>query len=147
MEILLRQDFKGLGSAGDIVRVKDGYARNFLIPKGIAYLASDSSKRQYENEIKQQAWRLNKDKKNAEELAKKLEAVSCTITVQVGEEDKMFGSVTSQNIAEVLEAQGFAVDKRKILLEEPIKSLGIYSVPLKLHPEVEATVKVWVVKE
>jgi large subunit ribosomal protein L9 len=147
MEILLRQDFKGLGSAGDIVRVKDGYARNFLIPKGIAYLASDSSKRQYENEIKQQAWRLNKDKKNAEELAKKLETVSCTITVQVGEEDKMFGSVTSQNIAEVLEAQGFAVDKRKILLEEPIKSLGIYSVPLKLHPEVEATVKVWVVKE
>jgi large subunit ribosomal protein L9 len=147
MEILLRQDFKGLGSAGDIVRVKDGYARNFLIPKGIAYLASDSSKRQYENEIKQQAWRLNKDKKNAEELAKKLETVSCTITVQVGEEDKMFGSVTSQNIAEVLEAQGFTVDKRKILLEEPIKSLGIYSVPLKLHPEVEATVKVWVVKE
>jgi len=147
MEILLRQDYKGLGSAGDIVRVKDGYARNFLIPKGIAYLASDSSKRQYENEIKQQAWRLNKDKKNAEELAKKLETVSCTITVQVGEEDKMFGSVTSQNIAEVLEAQGFAVDKRKILLEEPIKSLGIYSVPLKLHPEVEATVKVWVVKE
>ena len=123
------------------------FARNFLIPKGVAYIATDASKRQYENEIKQQAWRLNKDKKNAEDLAKKLETVSCTISVQVGEEDKMFGSVTSQNIAEVLEAQGFEIDKRKIVLEEPIKSLGIYSVPLKLHPEVESTVKVWVVKE
>lgn len=147
MEILLRQDYQGLGNAGDVVKVKDGYARNFLIPKGLAYLANEANKKRYENDIKQQTWQLNRDKKNAEELAKKLENVSCTITVQVGEEDKMFGSVTSQNIADVLGSQGYEVDKRKILLEEPIKSLGIYSVPLKLHTEVEATVKVWVVKE
>jgi large subunit ribosomal protein L9 len=147
MEILLRQDYHGLGIAGDVVKVKDGYARNFLIPKGLAYLANEANKKRYENDIKQQTWQLNRDKKNAEELAKKLENVSCTITVQVGEEDKMFGSVTSQNIADVLGSQGYEVDKRKILLEEPIKSLGIYSVPLKLHTEVEATVKVWVVKE
>jgi large subunit ribosomal protein L9 len=147
MEIILREDFETLGQAGEVVSVKDGYARNFLIPKGIAYLANAANKKRYENDVKQQAWRLNRDKKIAEELAVKLENVSCTISVQVGEEDKMFGSVTSQNIAESLAAQGYEVDKRKILLEDPIKSLGIYSVPIKLHSEVEATVKVWVVKE
>ena len=147
MEIILREDFETLGQAGEVVSVKDGYARNFLIPKGIAYLANEANKKRYENDVKQQAWRLNRDKKIAEELAVKLENVSCTISVQVGEEDKMFGSVTSQNIAEALATQGYEVDKRKILLEDPIKSLGIYSVPIKLHSDVEATVKVWVVKE
>ena len=147
MDIILREDFESLGNAGEVVSVKDGYARNFLIPKGIAYLANEANKKRYENDVKQQAWRLNRDKKIAEELAVKIENVSCTISAQVGEEDKMFGSVTSQNIAEALSAQGFEVDKRKILLEDPIKSLGIYSVPMKLHAEVEATVKVWVVKE
>ncbi|HGY54616.1 MAG TPA: 50S ribosomal protein L9 [Caldithrix abyssi] len=147
MEIILRQDYERLGKTGDVVKVKPGFARNFLIPKGIAYLATESNKKRLENDLKQQTWRQAKDKKLAEELAKKLESVSCTITVQVGEEDKLFGSVTSQNIAEALKAQGYEVDKRKIQLEEPIKSLGIYSVPVKLHSEVEATVKVWVVKE
>ena len=147
MDIILREDFESLGQAGEVVSVKDGYARNFLIPKGIAYLANEANKKRYENDVKQQAWRLNRDKKIAEELAVKLENVSCTISVQVGEEDKMFGSVTSQNIAEALATQGYEVDRRKILLEDPIKSLGIYSVPIKLHSDVEATVKVWVVKE
>ena len=147
MEIILRQDFEQLGKTGDVVKVKPGYARNYLIPKGIAYLATEANKRRLENDLKQQTWRQAKDKKMAEDLAKKLESVSCTITVQVGEEDKLFGSVTSQNIAEALKAQGYEVDKRKIQLEEPIKSLGIYSVPVKLHSEVDATVKVWVVKE
>ncbi len=147
MEIILRQDFEQLGKTGDVVKVKPGYARNYLIPRGIAYLATEANKRRLDNDLKQQTWRQAKDKKMAEELAKKLESVSCTITVQVGEEDKLFGSVTSQNIADALKAQGHEVDKRKIQLEEPIKSLGIYSVPVKLHSEVEATVKVWVVKE
>lgn len=147
MEIILRQDYQGLGKTGDVVKVKDGYARNFLIPKGIAYLASKENKKRLENELKLKSWRVEKEKLAAEELAKKLTNVSCTIPVQVGEEDKLFGSVTSQNIAEALAAQGIEVDRRKIQLEEPIKSLGIYSVPIKLHSEVEATVKVWVVKE
>jgi len=147
MEIILRQDYQGLGKTGDVVKVKDGYARNFLIPKGIAYLASKENKKRLENELKLKSWRVEKEKLAAEELAKKLANVSCTIPVQVGEEDKLFGSVTSQNIAEALAAQGIEVDRRKIQLEEPIKSLGIYSVPIKLHSEVEATVKVWVVKE
>lgn len=147
MEIILRQDYEQLGKTGDIVKVKDGYARNYLIPKGIAYIATKESKKRLENEIKLRSWRLEKEKRLAEELAKKLENVSCTIPVQVGEEDKLFGSVTSQNIAEALAGQGYEVDRRKIQLDEPIKSLGIYSVPIKLHPDVTATVKVWVVKE
>ena len=147
MKILLRQDFETLGEAGEVVRVKNGYARNFLIPKGIAMVASPANTKRFENEKKQMNWRKEQEKRKSEELAKVLENVSCTITVQVGEEDKLFGSVTSQNIAESLEAQGHVIDKRKIVLEEPIKSLGIYSVPIKLHPEVDAKVKVWVVKE
>ncbi len=147
MEIILRQDYEGLGAAGEIVTVKDGFGRNYLIPKGVAYIATEANKKRHEADLKQQSMRLARDKKAAEELAEKLKNVSCTITVQVGEEDKLFGSVTSLNIAESLLAQGFEIDKRKILLEEPIKSLGIYSVPVKLHSEVEGTVKVWVVKE
>ena len=147
MKILLREDYKGLGEAGAVVKVKDGFARNFLIPQGVAFIATEQNKKRYENDLKQQSRRLERDKIQAEELSKKLENVSCTISVQVGEEDKLFGSVTSQNIADVLEEQGFKIDKRKILLEEPIKALGIYSIPIKLHPEVEAAVKVWVVKE
>ena len=147
MKVLLREDYKGLGEAGEIVKVKDGFARNFLIPKGVAFLATDQNKKRYENDLKQKGWKQERDKIHAEELSKTLENVSCTISVQVGEEDKLFGSVTSQNIADSLEEQGHKIDKRKILLEEPIKALGIYSVPIKLHAEVEASVKVWVVKE
>ena len=147
MKVLLREEYKGLGEAGAVVKVKDGFARNFLIPQGVAFIATEQNKKRYENDLKQQSRRLERDKIQAEELSKKLENVSCTISVQVGEEDKLFGSVTSQNIADVLEEQGFKIDKRKILLEEPIKALGIYSIPIKLHPEVEAAVKVWVVKE
>lgn len=147
MEIILRRDYEQLGKAGQTVKVKDGFARNFLIPKGIAYQATESNKKRYENDMFQQSRIMARDRKKAEEISAKLENVSCTITVQVGEEDKLFGSVTSQNIAEELSKQGYEIDKRKILLEEPIKSLGIYSVPVKLHPEVTGAVKVWVVKE
>ena len=147
MKIILRQDHENLGEAGNIINVKPGFARNFLIPQGIAMAASPQNKKRFENEKKQMNWRKEQEKRKAEELAKQLESVSCTITVQVGEEDKLFGSVTSQNIAESLAAQEYEIDKRKIQLEEPIKSLGIYSVPIKLHTDVEAKVKVWVVKE
>lgn len=147
MKIILRQDHENLGEAGKIINVKPGFARNFLIPQGLALAASPQNKKRFENEKKQMNWRKEQEKRKAEEMAKTLENVSCTITVQVGEEDKLFGSVTSQNIAESLESQGYEIDKRKIQLEEPIKSLGIYSVPIKLHTEVDAKVKVWVVKE
>jgi len=147
MKVILRQDHEKLGEAGNIVQVKPGYARNFLIPKGIVYPASSDNLKRYNSEKEQLNMKIVQEKRKSEEFAKILENVSCTITVQVGEEDKLFGSVTSQNIAEVLESQGHKIDKRKIILEEPIKSLGIYSIAIKLHPEVEAKVKVWVVKE
>ncbi len=147
MKILLRQDYQGLGEAGTVLNVKDGFARNFLIPQGVAFMATSQNQKRFENDQKQRSWKKEKEKHQAEELAKKLENISCTISVQVGEEDKLFGSVTSQNIADALKAQGIDVDKRKVLLDEPIKSLGIYSVDIKLHEAVKAAVKVWVVKE
>jgi len=147
MKILLRQDYQGLGEAGNVLTVKDGFARNFLIPQGVAFMATEQNQKRFENDQKQKSWKKEKEKHQAEELAKKLENISCTISVQVGEEDKLFGSVTSQNITDALKAQGIEVDKRKVLLEEPIKSLGIYSVDVKLHESVKAAVKVWVVKE
>jgi large subunit ribosomal protein L9 len=147
MRIILRKDNENLGKAGETVNVKPGYARNFLIPKGLALIATAENEMRFAKEMKQLNWKKEIDKKRAEKLAKELENISCTITVQVGEEDKLFGSVTTQNIAESLESLGYSIDKRKILLDEPIKSLGIYSVPIKLYPDIEAKVKVWVVKE
>ncbi len=147
MKIILRQDYEQLGRLGDIVEVKRGYANNYLIPKKIAYPAKPNYVRMVEEEKRQKMVRINKEKKSAEQLARKLESVSVTLTVSVGEGDKMFGSVTNQDIAEALKEQGYEIDRKKIILEEPIKALGIYSVPIKIHPEVEAKIKVWVVKE
>ena len=147
MKIILREDHERLGKAGDIVEVKAGFARNYLIPKQIAYPAKSNYLKILAEEKKQKQQKLQKEKKQAEVMAKKLENVSVTIAVTVGEEDKMFGSVTSQNIAGALKGQGVEIDRRKIELEEPIKELGIYSVPIRLHPEVQAKIKVWVVKE
>ncbi len=147
MKIILRQDYDRLGNAGDIIEVKRGYANNYLIPKKIAYPAKPNFIKMVEEEKRQKLVRLNKEKKQAEQLAKKLETVSVTLAVSVGEGDKMFGSITNQDIAESLKSQGFDIDRKKIILEEPIKQLGIYSVPIKLHSEVEAKIKVWIVKE
>ena len=147
MKIILRQSHENLGEAGDIVTVKPGYARNFLFPKKIAYPAQPNYIRMIEEESKQKQQRQRKEKKGAEEIAAKLSEMSVTISVSVGEEDKMFGAVTTQDIAAGLAEQGMELDRRKIILDEPIKALGPYSVPIKLHSEVEANIKVWVVKE
>ncbi len=147
MKVILRKDVETIGKAGEIVEVKNGYARNYLIPKGLALEASKGNVKRFEQEKKSLELQKNREKKAAEKEAEKLNDTSITISVSVGEEDKLFGSVTSQDIANALEERGFALDKRKILLDEPIKALGIYSIPIKLHPEVEAKVKVWVVKK
>lgn len=147
MKVLLRQDHENLGKRGDVVSVKNGFARNFLFPRGIALEATPSSERVIEEERRTLARRQDKDRKAAEIQAKDLEAVSVTAAVAVGEEDRVFGSVTSQTIADLLQEKGYTVDKRKILLDEPIKALGVYSVPIKIHPEVEVKVRLWVVKE
>jgi len=147
MKVILRKEHEKLGQIGSVVDVKDGYARNFLIPKGLAYPATDGSVRALEEEKKQAGQRVAKELKGNEKLASDLEKVSITLQMKVGEEEKLFGSVTSQMIADSLKEKGFEIDKRIIDLEEPIKALGIYSVPVKLHPSVTAKVKVWVVRE
>ncbi|HEX9655091.1 MAG TPA: 50S ribosomal protein L9 [bacterium] len=147
MKIILKQNFDNLGKFGDVVEVKDGYARNFLIPRQIAIHANDRNMRLLEQERKRVEVKQSKEKRSAEDLAKSLEPVSLTATVAVGEEDKVFGAVTSQDIAELLKAKGFDIDRRKIVLDEPLKALGVYEVAIKLHADVEAKVKVWVVKE
>ncbi len=147
MKVILRQDYEKLGKAGDIVTVKRGFGMNYLIPKKVAYPAEPNYIRMVKEEQNQKLVQVNKQKKQAELLAKKMEAVSVTLAVSVGEGDKMFGSVTNQDIADALAKQGYEIDRKKIVLEEPIKALGIYSVPIKLHPDVEVKIKVWVVKE
>lgn len=147
MKVILRQDNENLGKAGEVVNVKPGFARNYLFPRSLAYPALPNYLRMLEEEKRQKQQRQHKEKKLAQELAEKLSSVSLTISASVGEEDKMFGSITSQDIADALKQQGYEIDRKKIVLEEPIKALGIYSVPIKLYPEVEAHVKVWVVKE
>ena len=147
MKIILKEDFESLGKVGEVVEVKAGFARNFLIPKQVALQATPQNLRVIEQEKARNKIKLSKDKREAEVLAGQLKKVSLTANVQVGEEDKIFGAVTSQNISELLSAKGFEIDKRKIQLEDPLKALGVFEVPIKLHTEVEAKIKVWVVKE
>jgi large subunit ribosomal protein L9 len=147
MKVILRQDFEQLGRVGDVVEVKEGYARNYLIPRNIAYQATASSVRQLEEEKKQHARRLEKEKRTSEKLAVELEKISITIQMKVGEEDKLFGSVTSQMIADALKEKGFTVDKRQVELADSIKALGIYNVDVRLPGGINGKVKVWVVRE
>jgi large subunit ribosomal protein L9 len=147
MKVILRKNSDKLGSISEVVSVKDGYARNYLIPRGIAYEATEGSLRQLEEERKQQSRFVDKEHKQAETLAAQLEKISITIKMKVGEEDKLFGSVTSQMIADALVEKEITLDKRNIELEEPLKALGIYDVPVKLAGGVMGKIKVWIVRE
>ncbi len=147
MKIILRQDHEKLGKIGDIVEVKEGYARNYIIPRRIGFAATPGNLRALEEEKKQHAGRKQKELRQAERLATELDKTSITLKVKVGEDEKLFGSVTTQMIADALKEKNITVDKRLIELEEPIKALGIYSVSLKLHSNVSGKVKVWVVRE
>lgn len=147
MKVILLRDEKSLGRAGEEISVKDGYARNYLIPQKIVLEACPGALRVLEQKKLQKERRDKKVKEEYVKFAEKIAAVSCTISVESGEEDKLFGSVTSDMIAESLCAEGIEVDKKKINLEEPIKSLGVYNVEVRLHPEVKAQVRVWVVKK
>jgi large subunit ribosomal protein L9 len=147
MKIILRQDHEKLGKIGEIVDVKNGYARNYLIPRKIGYIATPGNLRTLEEEKKQHVDRQAKDYHHAEKVAAEMEKISITLKVKVGEDEKLFGSVTSQMIADALQEKGMTVDKRIIELDEPIKALGIYTVNVKLHANVAGKVKVWVVRE
>jgi len=147
MEVILRQDVEGIGKSGNIVKVKDGFARNFLLPKRLAVPWTASNIKSLELEKQRQSLKSEKDKKEAGELKDKLDSLSLTIPVLIQEKDKLYGSITVLEIQRALKEEGFDIDKNHVILEEPIKSLGIYQIPIKLHPEVSAQIKVWVVKK
>jgi len=147
MKVILLEDIPSLGKIGDMVKVSDGYGRNYLIPKKKAVFATEKNLKalQHEKSLVQQ--RLGKMKKDAAKMVQEIEKLSCTFAKNVGESGKLFGSVTSMEIEAFLKENGLDVDRKKILLEEPIKNLGMYTVAIKLQPEVTAHLKVWVVQE
>ncbi|MBN1586298.1 MAG: 50S ribosomal protein L9 [Candidatus Omnitrophica bacterium] len=146
MKVVLTETVENLGEAGEVAVVKDGYARNFLIPRGWALKATEGNIRVAERRRKKVLNARQKELEAAQKLADELANASCTIKTNCGEDDKLYGSVTAADIAEAYAEQGISLDRRKIELEDPIKALGVYQVPVKLHPEVTATLKVWVVR-
>jgi len=147
MEIILREDVQHLGKAGDVVKVKDGYARNFLLPKGLAYAATEANKRRITFEAQRIASQRAAEKAGAEAEAGRLEGVELRFAMKVGEEDKLYGSVTASDIQRKLEEGGFHVDKRKVDLAEPLRALGEFRVGIKIHPDVRPEIRVTIVKE
>ncbi len=147
MKVILKENVESLGKAGDTVKISDGYARNFLIPKGVAVEANIKNIRALEHERMRIIQRGEKERKKAEELATKISDMVCTISQRVGEQNKLFGSVHAKDIEKALFDQGIEIDKKSILLEEPIKSLGEFPVRVKLHSGVTAQIKVVVVAE
>ena len=147
MEVILREDVQSLGKAGTLVRVKPGYARNFLLPRGLAYEATEGNKKRIAAETKARDARASEERNKAQVAADRLGAVAVTIPAKAGEGDRLFGSVTGQDIADALERAGHPIDKRKIELAHPIKQLGEHTVQVRLHADVQAAVRVTVVPE
>lgn len=149
IKVILRQDVAELGSSGDVVSVKPGFARNFLLPRGLAFEATTANIKQLEDEKKRNEAKAKRDFLEARRRAAQLENVSLTFHANAGEEGKLFGSITSADIADRLNQQNldFEVDKREIELDEPIKSLGVYTVPVRLHTDVKPEVKIWIIKQ
>ena len=147
MRVILREDVHGLGDVGDIVEVKPGYGRNYLLPQGLAVLADPKNVRRIEHEQRLIAKRLESMKAEAAEVSSRLEGLSVTIPRKSGELDKLFGSVTVRDIADALAIEGVEVDRKRIRLQEPIKTLGVYKVTVRLHPEVTPEIMVWVTAE
>jgi large subunit ribosomal protein L9 len=147
MEIILREDVDNVGKIGDIVKVRDGYGRNYLLPRGLAVEANRRNLRVLEHQKRLIAAKKERDQKEAQALGERLAALSVVVTARAGEEDRLFGSVTNLDIEKALSAQGVVVDRRKILLEEPIKQLGTYTVPVNLAGGVRGNVTVQVIRE
>ena len=147
MDVILRQSIENLGQPGDIVKVSAGYARNFLLPRGLAYEATEGNRKRLEREREKLEAAEGERRGRAQEIANRLGEVSLTFAARVGDEGKLFGSVTAADIAQQLEAQGHHVEKRQIDLHEPIRALGVYRVPIRLHADVKPEIKVWVIKQ
>ena len=146
-EVLLMQDVKDLGSEGDVVQVAEGYARNYLFPKKIGATVTEATRRRLAKMQKTRDVARKDSLEQARQRANTLASASCTITVKTGEDEKMYGSVTTADIVEALQKQGVKLDRHSLELEQPIRELGVFDVKVKLHPEVETAVKVWVVEE
>ena len=147
MEVILQQDVDKLGRIGEVVRVKPGFARNYLLPRGLAVLADRKNLAVLEHQRRVIGAKRSKEKKAAEEVASRLAPVALILKARAGEEDKLFGSITNQDIARALGEAGFEVDRKRIILDAPLKALGEYSIPVSLGPDVRVTIKVTVAKE
>ena len=147
IEVILREDVKTLGRAGEMVRVKPGYARNYLLPQGLAYEATEGNKKRIAGETRARTSRDQAEKSQAQQAATTLSAVTLSLTGKAGEEGKLFGSITSQDVADALARAGHTVDKRRIELDHPIKTIGEHAVTIRLHPEVHAELRVSVIAE
>ncbi|OGX38546.1 MAG: 50S ribosomal protein L9 [Omnitrophica WOR_2 bacterium RIFCSPLOWO2_12_FULL_50_9] len=147
MEVILSQDVQSMGKVGDIVKVKEGYARNFLIPRKMACLATPANRKKIEQLEKKKKMEYEKQRIEAQKLAERLHKVSCTVNVEVNDLDKLYGAVTVGEVVNALEVEGFPIDKKDIVIEKPIEELGIFEVGVKLHPEVTAKVRLWVTKK
>ena len=147
MQVILLEDVPSLGKMGDLVRVAEGYGRNFLIPQKKAMVATEKNVKALDHQKRQVQYRIIKTKKDAEAAAQRIEGLSCTLKKNIGESGKLFGSVTTMEIEAFLKEHGITVDRKKIHMDEPIKNLGMFSVPIKLHPDVTAHLKVWVEQE
>lgn len=147
MKVILGQDVRKLGHVGDVVKVKDGYARNFLLPRKVAFLATPENISKIEREKAKRIAEHEKTRQEAQVLADKLAKVSCTVTVEVNDLERLYGSVTEAEIIRALHEEGYDIDKKAIVLEKPIEELGIFEVGVKLHPDVIAKVRLWVAKK
>jgi large subunit ribosomal protein L9 len=147
MKLILTEDIPRLGSQGDVVNVKDGFGRNYLIPSGKALPATPGNLAKLNDKVKVEEARLRKDKRAAQEMAERLASVSCTIRVQADENDKLYGAVHERDVSQALADQGIEIDPGLIVLEEPLKMLGVYPVKLHLFKDVEVEIKVWVIRE
>jgi len=147
MKVILRSEIKGLGKRGEIHDVSGGYARNYLLPNNLAVPATDKGLKIVEQETRARKAAEQREKKRLLALAEKIAKMSCSISVRTGEGDKLFGSVTSADIVSALKNEGIEIDRHQVVLDEPIKSVGIFNVPVRLYPEVVANLRVWVVKE
>jgi len=147
MRVILQEKVHNLGSIGDIVRVKDGYARNFLMPRGLAVAADEQNVKRLEHQRRLAAARASRLLTEARALAEKISSIGVTIKMEAGEDMRLFGSVTSRDVADALAAEGVVVDKKAVLIDEPIRTLGVKAVKIRLHPEVDSQVTVYVIKK
>lgn len=146
MEVILRQAVESLGKPGDVVKVSNGYARNYLLPHGVAFEATPGNLKRIQQERDRLEAAENERRSAAQSLAEKLEQIQLTFSARVGDEGKLFGSVGAADVAQQLESQGFHIEKRQIDLHEPIKALGVYRIPIRLHADVKPEIRVWVIK-